>query len=176
MRRGIHSSRCAEVTAFVHTNPGCSGTDINERFPNLSTGLLTYCVSRGILFLSGRRRFYRYYASADMASANDARHKADAAAHIASRVERTAIQEQLRRRARRHDSGVKPINTRPSETRLRIDPGVSISPVVKFTACPSGRDTRYTVTTVAEPLFSTLGLGRYLKRDTAIQRAYGGGK
>lgn len=45
---------------------------------------------------------------------------------------------------------------------------------VRPIVCPSGEDRRYTVRTVTEPLFSTLGAGRYLKRDTAIARAYGG--
>lgn len=44
---------------------------------------------------------------------------------------------------------------------------------VKVTICPSGADQRFTVHTVTEPLFSALGLGRYLNRDTAISRAYG---
>lgn len=136
------NGRCAAIAAFVAANPGCTAPQIEAAF-NIGShnGLLVYCVSSGKIFRSGRRRFFRYYATEALATANDAIHKAEAAALIATTQDRIQRQDQLRKRGKRHTEGAKPVHTRPRDGIVRIDPDVRIDGNVKLTIAkaPPGR-------------------------------------
>lgn len=88
----------------------------------------------------------------------------------ASRVDQLIRDSGTPRREKRPEKRAKP--TSPSRS---VKPqGPQITPEgCRLTICPSTPDHRYTVREVTEPMFSALGIGRYLDRDTATQRRLG---
>lgn len=136
------NGRCADIAAYVADNPGCTAPQIEAKF-NIGphNGLLAYCVRVGKVFRSGRRRFFRYYATEALASANESKNKAEADAIIAATKERIHRQDQLRKRGKRHAEGVKPVHTRPFDGIVRLEPDVRIAGNVKHTIAkaPPGR-------------------------------------
>lgn len=142
-RRGSNrNGRCAQIVAFVAAHPGTTAPEI-ERAVGLcqNSGLLAYCVNVGKVFRAGRRRSLHYYATEALATANDAKHHAEAAARTAESVKATARQDQLRKRAKRHAAGVKPVNTRPRDAIVRLEPEVRLAGNVRITSvkAPPGR-------------------------------------
>jgi transposase-like protein len=92
-----------------------------------------------------------------------------AAAHdiSASRVDQLIRDSGTPRRPKKPEKRAKP----STAVRQAKPQGPQITPDgVRLTICPSGQDYRFTVREVTEPLFSALGIGRYLDRDTATQR------
>jgi hypothetical protein len=140
--RGERNGHVAAIVAFIAAHPGCTAPQIEAHIGlGPSNGLLSYCVKQGRVFQSGRRRFFRYYTTAALACANDAMHKAEAAALISESKARTRRRDQLRSRARRHARGAKPVNTRPSQCLVRLEPEVLLAGDVKITTikAPPGR-------------------------------------
>lgn len=137
---------CGRIVDFVAANPGCTAPQIEAAFSiGERNGLLVYCVKAGKLFKSGRRRFFRYYASEALAIANDAKHRAEAEASITHGKARIDRQAQLRRRAKRHEAGAPVINTRPSDGIVRLEPDVRLAGNVKVTVAPTPLE-RFAVT------------------------------
>lgn len=144
---------CARIVAFVAANPGCTSPQIEAAFNiGANNGLLVYCVKSGKVFKSGRRRLFRYYATEALAIANDERNRAEAAASIAATAARVARQDQLRKRAKRHTEGAAPINTRPRDGIVRLDPDVRLAGDVKITVAKAPPD-RFSVAS-PEPFFA----------------------
>ena len=85
----------------------------------------------------------------------------------ASRVDQLIRDSGTPRREKKPEKRAKP----STAVRQAKPQGPQITPDgVRLTICPSGQDYRFTVREVTEPLFSALGIGRYLDRDTATQR------
>lgn len=85
----------------------------------------------------------------------------------ASRVDQLIRDSGTPRREKKPEKRAKP----SSPSRSGKPQGPQITPEgFRLTICPSTPDHRYTVREVTEPMFSALGIGRYLDRDTATQR------
>lgn len=139
---GGRNGRVAAIVAFVAAHPGCTAPQIEAHVGiGPRNGLLAYCISKGRVFQSGRRRFFHYYATAELARANDAKHRAEVEKSIAETRARVARKDQIRRRAKRHATGAKPVPTRPRDGIVRLDPEVRIAGNVKVTIAkaPPGR-------------------------------------
>lgn len=74
------------MVAYVQAHPGCRSLEI-ERAVGVghTSGLLIYCVNKGLLHQSGRPRFFGYYTSEAEAWAHDEENKRRAAQEIAER-------------------------------------------------------------------------------------------
>lgn len=166
------NGRSAAIVEFVAANPGSHAKAIRAAIGcTAHNGLITYCVNTGKLWPSGRKRDTRYYATRELAQANDARHRAEfdrASMERAAQAERAAT---LRKRARRHASGARPVNTRPGAC-TPLEPEATLSESVKYTRAlaPPGR---FDADPTQSPMiFRGLGIGAYEDTGSAISRAY----
>lgn len=128
------------IVAYVAAHPGCSWADIIEACGISDDGSLpNYCRRHGMIHASGRRGSQRYYATAEQAAANHARHVAEADERKRIRIQKHHKLRNLRLRARRQAEG-RSVNTRPDSQIVRLDPGVTLSPNVRITIAPPMRD------------------------------------
>lgn len=88
------------MVAYVQAHPGCRSLEI-ERAVGVghTSGLLIYCVNKGLLHQSGRPRFFGYYTSEAEAWAHDEENKRRAAQEIAERKRDERRRASQRRRA-----------------------------------------------------------------------------
>ena len=132
----------AQIAAFVAAHPGCTrehllaGLGIDDEH----WAMPTYCAKVGLIFAAGPRGSRRYFPTADMAQA---RHQAivDAVLERRQAKKRAAWKrDNLRKRAQRHASGSRAIDTRPGHHGYALGPGVKLAPDVRITIAPPMRD------------------------------------
>lgn len=132
----------ARIVAFVAEHPGCSrdrllaGLGVEDEH----WAMPTYCVKAGLIFAAGPRGSQQFFPTAEMARA---RHAAivDAALQRRQAKKRAAWKrDNLRKRAQRHASGSRAIDTRPGHHGYALGPGVKLAPDVRITIAPPMRD------------------------------------
>ena len=160
------------IRDYVLAHEGCTPDDIaRDVGVNLKGGMLTYCKYTGRVFSAGPRNWQRYYSTAELARAADTVLRAEFARHTRERIERNHKLDNAKKKAVRHATGSRAIDTRPKAKKVPLPPGSYVVNGIRMVIAPAPKDMRFTVESVTEPMFSLLGIGRYLSRDTAIQRA-----
>jgi hypothetical protein len=129
----IHNGRTKQIAACVAKHPGSTRREILDALGMaLDSGMVTYCVSAGIIFSAGPVRSQRYYPTAEQAAAVDAMLRAQARALSEQRRADDSRNANLRRRARRLSAGGKMVNSRPRDG-VKLDPGVTVSTDARLT-------------------------------------------
>lgn len=140
---GAKNGLGAAVARFVAENPGATSQQIAAALgTDVSNGAMTYLTRCGIVFVSGKRNPWHYYATAELAKEHHEKHVASARAESDERRAATQRAGNIRRRARCHAKGGKTINTRPGIQIVTLDRDVRIAPDVKITIakrCLAGR-------------------------------------
>lgn len=131
------------ITAFVAANPGSTAAEIGAGL-NFShnSGTINWTMKQGRIFQSGPRHSLRYYPTAEEAEANHERLCALAVKKREERMRLAGRRQNLTRRAKRHEKGVVPRNTRRAEClHIELDKGATLALDVKVQVAktPKGR-------------------------------------
>lgn len=143
---GVRNGASKRVAAYVAAHPGCTRADIlracggDQRW-----AMPSYAARVGLIFRAGPRSSQRYYPSAELAAAADARIRAEVAARARLSRHRANRQGNLKRRAQRLAAGGKPTNTRRAQQIIVLRPGETLAPDVRITIAPPAPRSRWSV-------------------------------
>lgn len=136
------NGRGAAMIAWIAAHPGRTGKEVCEAAGvTIKNGLLSYLVARGKVFASGPTHWQRYYPTAEEAQANHEALCREAREHVRRKQAETHRLGTIRKRARRHAQGVKPVNCRTADIcDIKLPDGVVLSPTVRILIAPAPRD------------------------------------
>lgn len=137
----IKNGRAAMVVEWVTLNPGHKKFEIGAACQfNHKNGLIPWMIRVGMLYKSGPERGSSYYATAEQAQREHDLNCQRFEEQSRRRAEIKCLRRLAKRRAMRHSNGSNPRETRPEQTRFKLDPGVRLLPSVKITIAPKPRD------------------------------------
>ena len=180
-------SQAAAILAYVKAHPGATQREIRAAHPDMrnvgvplrdlgKVGRVGYRLVQS--FRAGQAMCRAYYAREHCPPGADLAPLTGREAKPAPRPKAPREPKPPKAHASKPQPHQAPQVKRRSDNALNATPkpaGEAIVPAgVKVTQGLTFPDTRFTVDKVAEPLFSTLGIGRYLSLDTSVQRAYRG--
>lgn len=130
------------VVAYVAAHPGCTRAELLAGLgvTDLRWAIPTYCAKEGMIHPAGPRGSTRYYPSEAQAAAAHERLVALAAQRRMAKRRAAWVQDNARKRARRHAAGGRAINTCPGRHSIKLDAGVTLAQDVRITIAPPMRD------------------------------------
>jgi hypothetical protein len=136
-----HNGKAGKIVAYVQAHPGCTRAQLlaDCGAPDEHWAMPTYCSRVGLIHPAGPRGSLRYYPTAEQAAAEHPRIVAAVKQRRAEKRRAAWIQENARRRAKRHANGSRPTNTRPGRHAVMLDPGARFAPDVRVVIAPPMR-------------------------------------
>lgn len=175
MSHTAHNGATERIVAYVKAHPGCLRTEVLASIGASSRNTMSaYAERMGLIHVAGPKRRYRYYPTAEMAAEADPRLRAEHAEAERQRARTAWSRRNLKLRAQRQAEGRRAVNTRPG-MGAQLDSETVIPETVKLTVAAPFRG-RWETPEPPPSVFGSLAIGSYMPSDSAIARAYGGGR
>lgn len=129
----------ARIVAYVAAHPGCTRAELLQGcgIADYRDAMPTYCTKAGLIFPAGPRGSQRYYPTAQQAAAAHERICSETKARREAKIRASHVAQNLRRMMLRRAAGARTI---ASEHRVKLDPGVTLSPNLKITIAAPPRE------------------------------------
>lgn len=135
----IRNGTAKRIVAFVTRNPGCTRAQMLAAcgISELNDAMPAYCRKQGMIHPAGPRGSQRYYPTAQQAAAAHERICSETKARREAKIRASHVAQNLRRMMLRRAAGARTI---ASEHRVKLDPGVTLSPNLKITIAAPPKD------------------------------------